>query len=128
MSKNVLIVDDQFGIRLLLREVLRSEGINVNDVSSGEEAIKGWHSFQPDLVLLDMKMPGMNGVELLRHFRKQFKTDIPVFMMTAYSELDMIEEAERLGVDRQFIKPFDIYDVAKAISKEVTKNENLQPV
>ncbi len=121
MSKKVLIVDDQFGIRLLLSEVLRSEGINVQDAKSGEEAITISEGFQPDLILLDMKMPGMNGVEVVRYFRKGIKTEIPIFMMTAYCELDMIEEAKRLGINKQFTKPFDVYEVSKAISEEVCK-------
>jgi len=121
MSKNVLVVDDQLGIRLLLSEVLRSEGFNVQDASSGEEALTITQGFQPDLILLDMKMPGMNGVDLLRHFRKRINMTIPIFMMTAYSELDMLDEAMRIGIDKQFAKPFDVFEISKAISDEVCK-------
>ncbi|OEH85417.1 two-component system response regulator [Desulfuribacillus stibiiarsenatis] len=119
MSPKVLVVDDQYGIRLLISEVLRSEGIEVKETSTGEEAIEISKDFSPDLILLDMKMPGMNGVDILRYFRKKKNLDIPIYMMTAYSELDMLAEAERLGVTRQFTKPFDIFDVSRAIVEEV---------
>ena len=125
LNKKVLVVDDQFSIRLLLSEVLRSEGIDVEDAKSGEEAIMKFEGFQADLILLDMKMPGMNGVDVLRHFRRKLKSDIPIFMMTAYSDLDMLEEAKRLGVNRQFTKPFDVCEISEAVSKEVCKKKTI---
>ncbi|OEF96757.1 response regulator [Desulfuribacillus alkaliarsenatis] len=121
MNKKVLIVDDQAGIRMLLSEVLRSEGVEVVDVPNGEIAIQVCPKLQPDLVLLDMKMPGMSGVDTLRYLRKELDLDVPVILMTAYSELEMLEEAIRLGINRQIMKPFDVFSVSKEIVHEVCK-------
>lgn len=112
----LLIVDDQQGIRLLLQEVFRKEGYNAHLAANGIEALKIIEQYDVALVLLDMKIPGMDGIEILKHIKKM-KPDIPVVMMTAYGELGVVNEALELGAVRYFTKPFDIFEVRDEVNK-----------
>lgn len=108
--KKILIVDDQLGIRLLLTELFKKEGYETAQAANGAEALDYLQKVRPDLVLLDMKIPGMDGLEILRRIREIDKT-LKVIMMTAYGELDMIQEAKDLGALKHFTKPFDINEI-----------------
>ncbi|WDM22231.1 response regulator [Paenibacillus polymyxa] len=117
-KKKVLIVDDQNGIRILLMEVFRSEGYETFQAANGKIALEIVEKERPDLVLLDMKIPGMDGLEILKHL-KTMNPDIKVIMMTAYGELDMIKEATELGAIMHFTKPFDIDEMRIAVNKQL---------
>ncbi|MFB9330677.1 MULTISPECIES: response regulator [Paenibacillus] len=117
-NKKVLIVDDQNGIRVLLMEVFSSEGYNTFQASNGKLALEIVRSESPDLVLLDMKIPGMDGLEILKHV-KAINKDIKVIMMTAYGELDMIKEATDHGALMHFTKPFDIDEMRIAVNMQL---------
>ncbi|MBL5767541.1 response regulator [Heyndrickxia sporothermodurans] len=114
MEEKILIVDDQFGIRILLNEVLQKEGYKTFQAANGAQALEITKKYAPDLVLLDMKIPGMDGIEILKRM-KVLDPDIRVIIMTAYGELDMIQEAKDLGALTHFAKPFDIDDIRKAV-------------
>ncbi|MEF2096099.1 response regulator [Bacillus sp. CFBP9009] len=114
MPGKILIVDDQFGIRILLNEVLHKEGYETFQAANGIQALDVLNNHSPDLVLLDMKIPGMDGIEILKRM-KVVDPDIRVIIMTAYGELDMIQEAKDLGAMTHFAKPFDIDDIRKAV-------------
>lgn len=117
-KRKVLIVDDQNGIRVLLVEVFSSEGYQTSQASNGKLALEIVRKDPPDLVLLDMKIPGMDGLDILKHI-KQINPSIKVIMMTAYGELDMIKEATDLGALMHFTKPFDIDDLRSAVNKQL---------
>lgn len=117
----VLIVDDQYGIRLLLYEVFSKEGYQTFSAANGKEAIDIVQKESPDIVLLDMKIPGMDGLEILKHIKKIIP-DIKVIMMTAYGELDMLQEANSYGVITHFTKPFDIEQLRDAV-RAILNNE-----
>lgn len=114
--KRLLIVDDQQGIRLLLNEVLKKEGYATYLAANGIEALSFAEEHELDCVLLDMKIPGMNGVEILKRLKEKWP-GLPVFMMTAYGELDIVQEALNLGAIRYFTKPFDIFEVRDEVNK-----------
>jgi two-component system, response regulator, stage 0 sporulation protein F len=114
-NKKVLIVDDQNGIRILLMEVFNSEGYTTYQAANGKLALDIVRKESPDLVLLDMKIPGMDGLEILKHL-KEIDPAIKVIMMTAYGELDMIKEATNLGALMHFTKPFDIDEMRVAVN------------
>lgn len=112
--KHVLIVDDQPGIRVLLEEVFKQVNMKTTLAANGIEALKVVQQHQPDCILLDVKMPGMNGVEVLREVRNVSPQAL-VMMMTAYSEMELMDEAEKLGIDQYFTKPFDIFEVRDTV-------------
>ncbi|MBM7690656.1 two-component system response regulator (stage 0 sporulation protein F) [Peribacillus deserti] len=118
MARRVLIVDDQFGIRILLNEVLQREGYETFQAANGPQALDIVKKYPPDLVLLDMKIPGMDGIEILKRM-KQMDQNIRIIIMTAYGELDMIQEARDLGALTHFAKPFDIDDIRKAVRENI---------
>ncbi|MBD1372101.1 response regulator [Hazenella sp. IB182357] len=117
-SKKVLVVDDQYGIRLLLKEVFSKEDVDIFQAADGRQALDIIDVSKPDLMLLDMKMPGMDGLELLRRLRHT-AFDGKVIMMTAYGELDMVSEAIRLGALMHFTKPFDIEELRLEVMKQL---------
>lgn len=118
-NKKVLIVDDQNGIRILLMEVFSSEGYTTFQAANGKTALEIVEKHTPDLVLLDMKIPGMDGLEILKHI-KEMNSSIKVIMMTAYGELDMIKEATELGALMHFTKPFDIDEMRVAVNMQLS--------
>ncbi|AIM16432.1 MULTISPECIES: response regulator [Neobacillus] len=118
MKEKILIVDDQFGIRILLNEVFQKEGYQTFQAANGVQAIELVKKNSPDLVLLDMKIPGMDGIEILKRL-KVIDPDIRVIIMTAYGELDMIQKAKELGAITHFAKPFDIDDIRAAVRKHI---------
>lgn len=117
-KKKVLIVDDQNGIRVLLTEVFGSEGYQTYQAANGKLALDIVRNDTPDLVLLDMKIPGMDGLEILKHIKK-INSGVKVIMMTAYGELDMIKEATESGALMHFTKPFDIDELRTAVNAEL---------
>lgn len=117
MSKKLLIVDDQYGIRILLNEVFQKEGYQTFQASNGMQALQIVEQDRPDLVLLDMKIPGMDGIEILKRLKEMDQT-IEVFIMTAYGELDMIQQAKDLGARTHFAKPFDIDEIRAAVKAQ----------
>ncbi|MDQ0200890.1 two-component system response regulator (stage 0 sporulation protein F) [Neobacillus ginsengisoli] len=123
MKEKILIVDDQFGIRILLNEVFQKEGYQTFQAANGIQALDIVTKHDPDLVLLDMKIPGMDGIEILKRM-KVIDPDIRVIIMTAYGELDMIQEAKDLGAITHFAKPFDIDDIRAAVRKHLPQKAN----
>lgn len=82
-KKKILIVDDEDNIRLLYKEELQEEGYEVDCARNADEALKKIEEEEPDLITLDIKMPGMNGIDFLRLLKEQ-KRDIPIILCSAY--------------------------------------------
>lgn len=118
MSGKILIVDDQYGIRILLNEVFQKEGYQTFQAGNGQDALSILKEHKPDLVLLDMKIPGMDGIEILKRMKAK-EESIQVIIMTAYGELDLIQKAKDLGALSHFAKPFDIDEIRDAVRKLV---------
>jgi two-component system, NtrC family, response regulator AtoC len=107
----VLLVDDEEGVRMSLRALLDRE-YRISSVGSGEEAIEELARFQPDLVLLDVKLlPSMSGLDTLQYI-KAFDERIEVVMITAFASLATLNEALRRGAFGYLIKPFPRRDLA----------------
>lgn len=123
MAEKILIVDDQYGIRILLTVVLQKEGYTTFQAANGFQAIDITKEQAPDLVLLDMKIPGMDGIEILKRLKQHDET-IKVIIMTAYGELDMIQEAKDLGALTHFAKPFDIDEIRKVVREYIPVKSN----
>ena len=83
--KKILLVDDEEGTQFLYREVLEGDGYEVHSALTGKDALQKLKTVSPDLVILDINMPGMNGIEILREI-KAIKPNIPVVLFSAYHE------------------------------------------
>jgi DNA-binding response OmpR family regulator len=101
----ILVVDDDPGIRRLLKFILEAEGYQVLLAASGREAIEAMHQGQPDSVILDIEMPGGNGLDFLVEMRKL--SAAPVLMLSGHTEQDAKVSAFHLGADDFICKPFD---------------------
>ncbi|MDU4961218.1 MAG: response regulator [Sporomusaceae bacterium] len=121
----ILIVDDQPGIRRLLLEVLSENGYAVETAANGYEGLQKAREVNPELLLMDMKMPGLDGIETLRELRR-IGLDSKVIMMTAYGELDMINEAKELGALAYITKPFDILSLCQLVEQNVKDSSLLR--
>ncbi len=122
MSDNkpiVLIVDDQPGIRRLLMEVLTEEGYSVHTAANGYEGIQKAKDMNPALILMDMKMPGMDGIETLLELKNLNQAE-KVIMMTAYGELELVNNAKEIGAYAYITKPFDILELCKMIQEAIS--------
>ncbi len=115
-DKTIFVVDDQDGVRQLLQELLVHEGFQVSTACNGYQALELIDADFPAILLLDMKMPGMSGIDVLKALQKREHRFVPI-MMTAYGELEIIKEAGNLGVSHFITKPFDIDDLRKLIAK-----------
>ncbi len=116
MSYSVLVVDDE---ELTLRTVsrgLRQEGFDVLTASSGEDALKVFAGEQPDLTLLDIVLPGIDGVEVLRRMKQSNNAAI-ILMMSAYHMVDRAVEAMKLGAYDYLIKPFHLADMIATLHR-----------
>jgi two-component system, response regulator, stage 0 sporulation protein F len=83
--KRILLVDDEEGIQLLYREEFEEEGFEVESAYNGDEALEKFKANPPDLVVLDINMPGRNGIEVLRQM-KELRPELPVILSSAYQE------------------------------------------
>lgn len=105
MSK-ILVVDDQKTVCYSLQRFLESEGYEVHTTTSGKDALSFLNDAKPDLVIMDVRMPGMDGIEVLEKI-KQLHPDVQVIMMTAFSTTEKAIQSIKLGAYDYLIKPFD---------------------
>lgn len=105
MGHRVLVVDDQKGVRRLLEELFKKEGYEVNVAVDGKDSVEKVKAYPPDIVLMDMKMPNMNGLEASQEIIKYDQT-IPIIMMTAYGEMEVVQKALEVGVKKVYHKAF----------------------
>jgi two-component system, NtrC family, response regulator len=102
----ILIVDDEKNYLVVLEDMLSDEGYQVVTADAGVKALEIAHSHDLDLVITDMKMPGMDGMALLERIHI-FKADLPVIVMTAHGDVEKAEDAMRRGVFEYIFKPFN---------------------
>ena len=119
----VLVVDDDKNICELLRLYLEKEGYSIILSHDGEEAVVKFNALKPDIVLLDIMLPGLDGWQVCREIRK--KSNVPIIMITAKSEtFDKVLGLE-LGADDYVVKPFDAKEIIariKAVYRRVGQN------
>ena len=120
----ILIVDDEPQIRRIMRTTLIGEGYEIDDAKSGEEALEKVREFRPDLVLLDMNMPGMGGLAACRAIRSD--TSIGVIMLTVRnSEADKVSALDA-GADDYITKPFNTPELLARIRAALRRVPSLQ--
>ena len=112
----ILVVDDQVGIRLLLSESFQDDQHEVEMAENGVKALQLFIAFEPDLIVMDMKMPGMNGIETIEKIRA-IDRQVAVIMMTAYGEdSHSMEQVKDLAILYYMGKPFDLFELRKRVS------------
>jgi two-component system response regulator HydG len=124
----IFVVDDEKSHRMMLRAHLEEEGFEVVEASDGQEAVERVKERLFDLVLIDFKMPRMDGMEALKHIKK-INPATPVIMMTAYGSINSAVEALKLGAEDYLTKPLDMDEilikVKKALRFRQLEEENL---
>ncbi|HSB73573.1 MAG TPA: sigma-54 dependent transcriptional regulator [Candidatus Methylomirabilis sp.] len=112
----ILIVDDEKSLRRFLRDTLEGEGHAVHQAATGEEALDRFAQASFDLVLLDMILPDLNGLQVLRRIKRQ-APDVPVIIMTAYSEVRGAVEAMKAQAADYLCKPFDLEELKLVVQR-----------
>jgi DNA-binding response OmpR family regulator len=111
MAEKILVVDDEWELRNLLAEFLTGDGYDVIQASNGEEALELAEKEEPQVILLDVKMPGIDGIEVCRRLKEEDKTRfIPIIMVTALEDRDVDAFVE--GADDFVTKPFSLVELS----------------
>lgn len=123
--QTILIIEDEPELARILRSYLESAGFKVVTADRGDRGLQVWRSEQPDLVLLDLNLPGMDGLDVARAIRKE--SDAPLIMVTA-----RVEEADRLiglelGADDYISKPFSPREVVARVRTVLRRTSNSSP-
>jgi len=115
-NPKILVVDDEVEIVRLLTEYLTEQGYEVVTAHGGIEALAKLDAEKPLVVLLDVRMPGMDGIEVLRRIRS-FNQDVGILMITANEDIDLAKEALALGAYDYTLKPVDFQYLSRAVEK-----------
>ncbi|MFZ5480428.1 MAG: sigma-54-dependent transcriptional regulator [Myxococcota bacterium] len=121
MSDTVLVVDDEELIRWSLCEHLEQEGYTTLSATNGKEALEMVRQHAPSLVMMDLKMPVMDGLTALRTLRES-DNDLPVIVITAHGGVESAIEATRLGASGYIAKPFDLREAALAVQRALAED------
>lgn len=113
-SKKILVVDDEEDVRLFLQDFLQDREWKVLGAGSGEEALSLMAKEQPDIVLLDIMMPGMDGLEVLERIKRDYP-HTNVIMITALNDEVRIHKAKQLGAHNYILKPFSLSYLEKEL-------------
>ncbi len=112
----VLVVDDEINLRKTLVDVLEDEGCAVTSAEDGQRAVELCRTTTFDVILMDVRMPGMNGVEAFRQIRRE-QRDVRVIMMSGYSVDELERAAVQEGVDAFLAKPLDLDVVVRLVGR-----------
>ena len=122
-SANILVVDDEPQIRRVLRSTLSFRGYTISEVSSGEQAVELVPKLKPDMILLDVNLPGISGVDTCREVRRI--TDVPIIMLTVRSaERDKVMALDA-GADDYVTKPFGIEELLARIRASLRRHPSV---
>ncbi|MBZ0290764.1 MAG: response regulator transcription factor [Anaerolineae bacterium] len=124
-TAHVLVVDDEGAIRYSVSKTLQRIGYEVDEASSGEEALEMMGKREYDVILTDIRMPGLTGVDLLKRI-KDIAPDAIVILMTGYASLGTAVESLRLGAHDYLIKPSSSQDIRQSVSRGVERARNLR--
>ncbi|BBI98322.1 two-component system response regulator [Ferrigenium kumadai] len=127
-SKQILVVDDEIGIRELLSEILFDEGYQVHLAENAEQARSYRNEREPDLVLLDIWMPDTDGVTLLKEWVEQDLLTMPVVMMSGHGTIETAVEATRIGAVDFLEKPISLQKLLGTVAKAIKEGAPKPPV
>ena len=122
-SKKILVVDDDLDLLPVVCEVLNSRGLHAIGVADGSSAIEVFKKESPDVVLLDLDMPGMNGVEVMQKI-KSIDNSVPIVILTAHGDISMAVEAVKCGAYDFILKPPDFESLIMTIKTAIGSPDN----
>jgi two-component system, OmpR family, response regulator MtrA len=125
MAPKVLVVDDDQALAEMLGIVLRKEGLDVAHCADGGRAVAMFREFRPDLVLLDVMLPTLSGVEVCRHLRAE--SGVPIVMLTARTDTKDVVAGLEAGADDYVVKPFKPQELLARIRARLRRMETSQP-
>jgi DNA-binding response OmpR family regulator len=126
MPRAVLVVDDESTLRETLAEALEAEGLEVMTAADGREALERFRARAPDLVLLDLMLPGLSGIEVCRILRRE--SSVPIVMLTARdSEIDKVVGLE-VGADDYVTKPFSLRELLARVRAQLRRLDGAEHV
>lgn len=120
---DILVVDDEIGIRELLSEILRDEGYNVRLAENGDQARRERARARPDLVLLDIWMPDTDGITLLKEWARGGQLTMPVVMMSGHATIDTAVESTKLGASDFLEKPIALQKLLATVGRVLRRSE-----
>ena len=123
----LLLIDDEDDVRYSFKRIFNSPELELETAASGEEGLEVINSFQPDLVLMDVRMGGITGLETLRRIR-QDDAKLPVIMMTAFGTTQTAIEAMKLGAYDYLLKPFDVPQLKQLVADALKAARGLEGV
>lgn len=121
MAPKILVVDDDPAINEMLTIVLEAEGFQTSSVTDGVEAVPAFRSFDPDLILLDLMLPGMNGIDICREIRKE--SAVPVVILTAKTDTVDVVLGLESGADDYITKPFKPKELVARIRARLRRTD-----
>ena len=127
VQKKILLVDDDHDFRWATGNVLHAAGYKVVHAQNGGEALDFIEKAVPDLVLLDYRMPGMDGLQVAAEMKKNISA-VPIIMITAYAEIDSAVKAMKMGVYDYVTKPVDNNDLLFTVKRALGKQDLVQEV
>ena len=122
MKINVLVVDDEPVARQSLSDILRLEGYNVNAVANGEQAVEHVRNHSVDLMVLDLKMPGMNGLDVVQVVN-QISPDTEIILLTAFGSMESAVEALRQRVHDYLLKPASPNQILESVKRGLERRD-----
>jgi DNA-binding NtrC family response regulator len=126
-AKRILVVDDEIGIRELLSEILFDEGYQVVLAENADEAREQRNRQAPDLVLLDIWMPGTDGISLLKEWAAEGRLTMPVIMMSGHGTVETAVEATRIGAVAFLEKPVALQKLLETVARAIRFGAPAQP-
>jgi DNA-binding NtrC family response regulator len=126
-NNSLLLVDDEISILRSYARDLRAEHYNVTTASNGNEAVRALWEDNFNIVVTDLVMPGLDGIEVLREAKKR-NPEICVLVLTGYGDMQSAVEALRLGADDYLLKPFDVDDLLVRLTEHLEKQKERQKI
>jgi len=127
MAASILIIEDDPLVRQFVELVLGQAGYNVSSVATGELGLRSLQTSRWDLVLLDIQLPDMTGVALLRLLRRYQRVKATVMMMTAKGDVGTVREAMEAGADGYMVKPFTPEDLTRRVEAMLNPKPKAEP-
>ena len=123
MNRKILIVDDHGHIRFMLTNRLTAFGYATHAIENAKNILKETLNFKPHLIIMDLMLPGIDGIEAIKILKNNNETkDIPIIMLTAVSSKKTVVEAVKAGAIDYIVKPFKAEDLHKKIDQILNKN------